>query len=281
MKRILTAVVLIAAVVGLVFLGPLWSIALFAAVVSGLAVHEYRGLTQMKGISIPSWWLAASVIALFFFTLPGKNPELQLPVVSLMSFILMTWSGFRASLERVLMDTALGLFALVYCVYPLTLLPLIKAHEDGTGLLLFLFVCVWAGDIFALYVGKNFGKRKLAPRLSPNKTWEGSLASVLGSVGCGMGLYYLGQRLALTRDFTALHIAIPAWQMVVLAVLLNIAAQLGDLLESAIKRGAGVKDSGTLLPGHGGVLDRIDALLLAAPVLWYVLLARDWQGLFR
>ena len=166
-------------------------------------------------------------------------------------------------------------------MYPLTLLPLIKAHEDGTGLLLFLFVCVWMGDIFALYIGKNFGKRKLAPRLSPNKTWEGSIASILGSVGCGMALYYAGLSLATVRGYTTLHISWPAWQMVLLAILLNIAAQVGDLLESAIKRGAGVKDSGTLLPGHGGILDRIDALLLAAPVLWYTLLLKDWQTLFH
>jgi phosphatidate cytidylyltransferase len=171
------------------------------------------------------------------------------------------------------------LFALIYVVYPMTLLPLIRAHEDGAGLLLFLFACVWCGDIAALYIGKHFGRRKLSS-LSPNKTWEGSVASIVGSVAAGMGLYYLGEYLS-PRGYTVLHIDIPAWQMVLLAIVLNVAAQLGDLLESAIKRGAGVKDSGTLLPGHGGVLDRIDALLLAAPVLWYILLLKDWQGLFR
>ncbi len=279
MKRILTALVLIAAVMAIIFLGPLWLMAAAAAIVAMLAAYEYRDLAHQKDVYIPLWWLLAATALIFFFTL--RLPDFELPVLTLVTFILLAWSGFRAPLERVLLDTALGLFALIYVVYPLTLLPLIKAHEDGTGLLVFLFVCVWMGDIFALYIGKNFGKRKLAPRLSPNKTIEGSVASVIGSVGCGMGIYYLGITLA-GRGFTALHIiSIPAWQMVLLAIVLNIAAQLGDLLESAIKRGAGVKDSGTLLPGHGGILDRIDALLLAAPVLWYILLLKDWQGLFR
>ena len=278
MKRILTAIVLIAAVFAIIFLGPLWLLALAAAVVAGLAAYEYRALAHEKDVHIPLWWLIASTALIFFFTL--RLPDFELPVLTLVTFILLAWSGFRAPLSRVLLDTALGLFALIYVVYPLTLLPLIKAHEDGTGLLVFLFVCVWFGDIAALYIGKNFGKRKLAPRLSPNKTIEGSIASVIGSVAFGMGVYYLGDYLS-ARGFTQLHIAIPAWQMVLIAIVLNLAAQLGDLLESAIKRGAGVKDSGTMLPGHGGILDRIDALLLAAPVLWYILLLRDWQTVFR
>ncbi len=278
MTRILTAFVLITLVVALVLYGPLWLIAIFAAVVAGLAGYEYRALAHEKAVHIPLWWLLGSTALIFFFTV--RLPDFELPVLTLLTFILLAWSGFRAPLDRVLLDTSLGLFSLIYVVYPLTLLPLIKAHEDGTGLLLFLFVTVWFGDIAALYIGRNFGRRKLAPRLSPNKTWEGAVASVLGSVVFGMGVYYLGAYL-LTRGYTALTISAPAWQMILLAVVLNVAAQLGDLLESAIKRGAGVKDSGTLLPGHGGILDRIDALLLAAPVLWYILLLKDWQGLFR
>ena len=276
MTRILTALALIVLVVALVLYGPLWLIASACAVVAALAACEYRALAHEKSVYIPLWWLLASTASIFFFTV--ELPDFTLPVLSLLTFLLLTWSGFRAPLERVLLDTALGLFSLLYVVYPLTLLPLIKAHEDGTGLLLFLFVTVWAGDIFALYIGRNFGRHKLAPRLSPKKTWEGAAASVLGSLLCGMGIFYLGRYLAL-HTTTTLQIAIPGWQMALLAIVINMAAQLGDLLESAIKRGAGVKDSGTLLPGHGGILDRIDALLLAAPVLWYILLLRDWQTL--
>jgi phosphatidate cytidylyltransferase len=277
MKRILTAVVLIAVVFALIFLAPLWLIAVVAAIVAALAAYEYRDLAHQKDVYIPLWWLLGA-IALIFLSI-HYQPTFELPVLTLITFILLAWSGFRAPLQRVLLDTALGLFALIYVVYPLTLLTLIKAHEDGTGLLVFLFVCVWFGDIAALYVGKNFGRKKLAPQLSPNKTWEGSIASVAGSVAFGMGVYYLGQFLD-TRGFAQLHIGWPIWQLVLLAIVLNFAAQLGDLLESAIKRGAGIKDSGTMLPGHGGILDRIDALLLAAPVLWYILLFRDWLGAF-
>ena len=141
-------------------------------------------------------------------------------------------------------------------------------------------VCVWAGDIAALYIGRAFGKRKLAPRLSPGKTWVGSTASIAGSM-LAAGLVISISNILIVRGNTILHISEPLWQSLILAAILNIAAQLGDLLESAIKRGAGVKDSGTMLPGHGGILDRIDALLLAAPVLWFILLLKDYFGLGR
>ncbi len=277
MKRIATALVLIVVVLALVLRGETWMVALACAVFAGLAAYEYRALAHDQDVYIPLWWLLGATATIFFFTI--RLPDFELPVLTLVTFILLAWSGFRAPINRVLMDTALGLFGLIYIVYPLTLLPLIRSHEDGIGLLFFLFACVWCGDIVALYVGRNLGKHKMST-LSPNKTWEGAAGSVAGSVVCGMAIYYLGDYLS-GRGYTALHIGIPAWQMVLLAIVLNFAAQLGDLMESAIKRGAGVKDSGTLLPGHGGILDRIDALLLAAPVLWYILLLKDWQGLFR
>jgi phosphatidate cytidylyltransferase len=169
---------------------------------------------------------------------------------------------------------------LVYIAYPLTLLPKILHEEDGTALLLFLFLCVWSGDIAALYIGKRWGRHKMSPRLSPNKTWEGAVASVVASCIFGMGLVLLGDWFTQQGSgFTRLHTTDPWWVFLILAVGLNVAAQFGDLLESALKRGAGVKDSGTILPGHGGVLDRIDALLLAAPVLWFVLAVREYFSL--
>jgi len=272
MKRILTAVVLILAVVALIFLGQLWMLTLAAGLVAELAAYEYLTLANSAGARIPLWWIMPATALLFYVTY-YRPVEAQLPVLSALALVLLAWTGLHGTLDRVLPDAAIGLFGLVYVAYPLTLLPMIWNRDDGKPLLLFLMVCVWAGDTAAYYVGRNFGRRKLS-ELSPNKTWEGFLASVAGSVLAGLGVVYAGELLS-DRGNTVLHILQPVWQSAALAVVVNLAGQLGDLLESAIKRGAGVKDSGALLPGHGGILDRIDALLLAAPVLWCVLLLKD------
>jgi phosphatidate cytidylyltransferase len=286
MKRILTATVLILAVFALIFFGQLWMITLFSAIVAELAAYEYLKLAAVGAhahgaeLRIPIWWMALATALAFVVTLPNFPVEAQLPVLSGLTLALFTWNGFRSPLNQVLPDTAQGLFGLIYIAYPLTLIPLLWKQEDGPALVLFLMVCVWAGDIAALYLGRAFGKRKLAPRLSPGKTWVGSIASIFGSMLAASLVIYISNVL-IARGNTLLHISEPLWQSLLLAAILNIAAQLGDLLESAIKRGAGVKDSGTMLPGHGGILDRIDALLLAAPVLWFVLLLKDYFGLGR
>ena len=286
MKRILTAIVLILAVFALIFFGQLWMMTLFAAIVAELAAYEYLKLAavgaESHGVSlrIPLWWMALGTALAFVVTLPNFPVDAQLPVLSALTLALFAWNGFRAPLIQVLPDTAQGLFGLIWIAYPLTLIPLLWKQEDGPALVVFLMVCVWAGDIAALYIGRAFGRHKLAPRLSPGKTWEGSVASILGSMAAAGLVIFIGDRLT-ARGNLLLHITEPVWQTLLLAAILNIAAQLGDLLESAVKRGAGVKDSGTMLPGHGGILDRIDALLLAAPILWFAIILKDHFNLGR
>ncbi len=280
MKRILTASLLILVVVALIFRGQPWMLTLAAALVAELAAYEYLQLANAGVASIPTWWMLCGTAVVFLFTLPNFPNEAELPALSALAIILLAWTGFRAPLDRILPDAARGLFGLVYVAYPLTLIPMIWKRDDGKPLLLFLMVCVWAGDIAAYYVGRRYGRHKLS-RLSPNKSWEGSIASVAGSVVAGLGVVFAGELLSTYYGNTELHILEPVWQSVVLAAIINVAAQLGDLLESAIKRGVGVKDSGTMLPGHGGILDRIDALLVAAPALWWVLLLKDAFSLGR
>jgi phosphatidate cytidylyltransferase len=278
MKRILTAIVLIALVAALIFFGKMWMVTIAAALVAGLAAMEFRGFAESGGCPIPLWW-TISAVALFFLA-TFFRPLDTITVVAFVTLVLFAVAAFRMSLERVLLQTAVGLLMLVYIAYPLTLIPQILNEENGTALLLFLFVCVWSGDIAALYIGKRFGRHKFSPRLSPNKTWEGAVASIVASCVFGMSLILLGDWLTQQNSsFMRLHTSEPWWVFLILAAMLNAAAQFGDLLESALKRGAGVKDSGTMLPGHGGILDRIDALLVAAPVLWFVIVLRDYFSL--
>jgi len=278
MKRILTALVLVALVAALIFFGKLWMITLAATLIAGLAAWEYRGFTVAGGCPVPLWWTLGAVALFFLATF--YRPEDTITLVAFVTLVLFVVAAFRTSIERVLWETSAGVLMLIYIAYPLTLVPKIFVEENGTALLLFLFACVWCGDIAALYVGKHFGRHKLSPRLSPNKTWEGAIASAAGSVLAGMAIIGLGDWFSMDgSSFTRLHTSEPWWFFVLLAIGLNVAAQFGDLLESALKRGAGVKDSGTLLPGHGGVLDRVDALLVAAPVLWFVIAVRDYFSL--
>ena len=280
MKRILTAIVLIALVAALIFFGRLWMVTVFAAIVAVLAALEFRRFADVGACPIPLWW-TFSAVALFFLA-TFFRPQDTITVVAFVTLVLFAVAAFRIPIERVLWQTAAGLLMLVYVAYPLTLLPQILNEENGTALLLFLFLflCVWSGDVAALYIGKRFGRHKFSPRLSPNKTWEGAIASVIASCIFGMGLILLGDWFTQQgSSFTRLHTTEPWWVFLILAIVLNAAAQFGDLLESALKRGAGVKDSGTILPGHGGVLDRIDALLVAAPVLWFFIAIRDYFSL--
>jgi len=273
MKRIVTAAVLIPLVLLLILKGHPWLLTLAAATVALGAAWEFMALADAGGAKAPRVLVLIAIVALFGCAF--QNHDLIGPAICALGLLLFLVCVFRSPLDRVLRDAAASLFCLVYIGFTLCTLPLIGAQEGGPSLLLLLFCVVWSGDIAALYVGKSLGRRKLAPSLSPNKTWEGTAGSVAGSLVITIVLIELAK--FLTRKGIDL-LAYPGsvWNWLLLAVILNVAAQLGDLAESALKRGAGVKDSGTLLPGHGGVLDRIDALLLAAPVLWYAQLFKQW-----
>lgn len=272
MKRILTAIVLIPLVIILILWGPLWLQMVVAGVVAELALYEYLALADASGSRSPRWLVLACGALLF--AVAYWMPGFLLPALGIFALTILGINSLRSPLHRVLTDTASGFFGLIYIAFPLVLAPLLTTQENGTAQLLFLLVVVWAGDITALYTGRLLGRHAMAPLISPKKTWEGAAGSLAGGILAGLGVVALGSRLY-NRGFERLLYPQGWWYWVGLAILLNVAAQIGDLLESAIKRGAGSKDSGSLLPGHGGLLDRVDALLLALPVLWYALLLRQ------
>jgi phosphatidate cytidylyltransferase len=262
MKRVITAAVLIPLVLLLLLKGSFLVLVATTALVAELAAWEYLFIADCLGSRRILVLIAIAVLfAATFF-----SPALMLPAIGFCSLVLVLVCSFDSPLERVLHDSAFSIFPLLYIGLTLATVPLLWVQPDGPSLLIFLFCVVWTGDIAALYVGRNFGRHKLAPQISPNKSWEGSAASVVGSLLIAALLVGLARWL---EGRSALHFQGPLIRWLGLAVLLNVFAQVGDLVESAIKRGAGVKDSGAMLPGHGGILDRIDALLLAAPALWY------------
>lgn len=267
MKRVLTALVLAPLVLAIVFFGPKWLLTVAVALVAMLAAWEFLALTEHRGAKPPRMAVMVAIGCLFLGNF--QWPEETGSLFGLLSIGLLVYCTFRSPVERALADATSCIFALFYLGLTLVALPMLREASNGPSLLAFLFLTVWVGDSAAMYVGRAFGRRKLAPALSPNKTWEGTIGSLLGSMAAAGILLGVAQLVAHWGSAKFSFGDEAWWYWLILAAVVNAAAQVGDLAESALKRSAGVKDSGSILPGHGGMLDRIDALLLAAPVLWY------------
>jgi len=288
LKRVATAVVLIPIVLLLVLRAPIPVLAAVAGLVALLTVQELLKLSEAYSVR-PLRWPTYIFFALFFVFLainPADKPLLATATfiytagfaAGFAAFVFLVVGMSRPDLTTAFPAAAVSVFAFAYIALPLGFLVQLREQWAGAFLLVYLLLLVWAGDIFAYFVGRSLGRHLMSPRISPKKTWEGALASLLASLVVGMLLFKYAQPISAAllnthlierRDgYFALETP-PLWPILLLSAAINIAAQLGDLVESLIKRGAGVKDSGTLLPGHGGMLDRIDALLFAAPVLWY------------
>jgi len=251
MKRVLTALILIPIVMCAVIWGPSWLIFAMVTLVAMLCYREYCGIAAGYGVArLGPVGFAAGLGVL---ALPD-NGSIFLTVVALAAISLAMRSE---ELAEVLPRASTMLLGVVY---------IFGAWKCGILLgdtspywLLFALAINWVGDTGAYYVGKNIGMHKLAPRVSPGKSWEGALASVVSAMA--FGVFYLH------HFFPQMSMA----ETVAVSGLANISGQLGDLAESALKRGAGVKDSGTLLPGHGGMLDRVDSALFTMPVVYVYL----------
>jgi phosphatidate cytidylyltransferase len=272
LQRVITAAILIPIVIAAVWWGPSWLVAFMTALVTIAALleffalgaqvglHAYRLWTCLAaaGIVAEQWYVSRPAIPNPFVKLLDLLPRLNLELV-LFGFVLgaaVIAIGNQSDITNTLSSISVSSAALLFIALPLsTVVRLHAVEEIGPQLLLFAVVLVWAGDSAAYFVGRAFGRWKLAPHLSPGKTWEGAAANLLGALFVG--------------SMFGFWMKIPAIHMLLMAAAGSIAGQIGDLFESAWKRSAGAKDSGTLLPGHGGMLDRIDALILAAPAVWY------------
>jgi len=293
-KRIATAVVLIPLVLFLVLKAPFYVLALVAGAVALLAIAEFLKLATRYGVQPIGRPTYAYVAVFFVFVIVAStNPTplvestaviygLALATASA-PFLFLTIAMRRSDLATGYPAAAASVFAFAYIAIPMALLVEIRQQAAGAIWVIYTLLTVWAGDIFAYFVGNALGRHRMSPEISPKKTWEGAIASILASVIIGTlwfqhapGISSALLRVGLIgRRDGIFGLEQPSLRpIIVLSAVVNIAAQLGDLVESLIKRGAGVKDSGSILPGHGGMLDRIDAMLFAVPVVWAY---RAWQ----
>jgi len=250
MTRIATALLLIPFVAWVTLASPVWVFFAVLAITGLLAYSEFDNIVAASGIARAGCpGIAAGLVLLL-----APNPAIVVVLIAMLGMALaLRVNNLAAALP------AAGAFSLgvVYIFGAWRCAADLRALNPHW--LLFAMLLSWAGDIAALYVGRAFGKSKMAPRVSPAKSWEGAAGSVAGGMLVG-GIYA--------------HYLIPQAplpQALALAAAGNIAGQLGDLCESALKRGAGVKDSGTLLPGHGGWLDRMDSSLFSVPAVYALL----------
>ncbi|PSQ92453.1 MAG: phosphatidate cytidylyltransferase [Bacteroidetes bacterium SW_4_67_19] len=269
--RVLTAVVAAPVVVGLAWVGG-WPFGLL--VLGGTLLIQWEVYEMMdEGGGKPRRLLGMVLGALLVLRI--LVPALW-PLVVVVVLVLIGHIPFEHVREEPLVSLADTVFG---AVYPTALLGYVLQIRVAEGpdvtddqafwLTLSLFFLVWAADIFAYYVGKFFGRRALAPRVSPNKTWEGAAGGLAGSVAVAIVLR------AVTFDFVGQSepaLAFLAWpNVIMLALICGILGPLGDLAESKLKRSVSIDDSGTILPGHGGLLDRFDAMIFAAPTVYLYL----------
>jgi phosphatidate cytidylyltransferase len=251
MKRIATALVLIPLILFVVFAGPAWywAFVLVVAAVGVIALYEFDNIAAAQGI--PKGGIPAMIAGLVLMLAPEP-----FVVVLLIALVAMSIS-LRHDLKTALAGSASFLLGVIYIFGAWRCAVELRALSPHW--LMIALLVSWVGDTAAYYVGRSIGKRKLAPIVSPGKTWEGAIGSAIGGALAAVvyGHFFLSTE--------------PVFVIAAIGLAANIAGQFGDLCESAFKRGANIKDSGTTLPGHGGWLDRIDSSLFSIPTVYAIL----------
>ena len=262
-KRIRTGIPL-AAGIALVVFAPTFVVGLVVLVLAFIGAQELTTMLSGKEdktdstVLLPEWMLPVAAVLMGLGALGGESGLHAALLISVAGWIIIELVFTPKNELSKFTPLGFGLFGMVWIIWSLAHITLIKELPDGTALLFYLLFVISFSDIFAYFGGKRFGKSMLAPTISPKKTWEGSFFGVVGGgiVGAVFG--------EITMSMFWLY-------GMLLAMVLAVVGQFGDLIESKIKRLCNVKDSGKILPGHGGILDRIDGHMFAAPVFYYLL----------
>ena len=272
-QRIITALILAPLAIAGIFLLPLKFFMLFTAAIFLLASKEWGAFVNPQATSSPVLYIFGFVLAITLLLLPveqlwsatGIHPWVEIGLIvaaAWWAFALVLVCGYPKTAQpwagNKVVKGIFGLLTLIPFFWSMIVLRSVDIHHDfyfGGALLLYVFLLVWAADSGAYFCGRRFGKHKLAPKVSPGKTIEG----FVGGAVSAMLVAFVG---SIAFDITADKMVL----FFVASLITTLVSALGDLTESIFKREAGLKDSGTLLPGHGGILDRIDSLTAAVPV---------------
>ena len=255
LKRVIIGVIFIPLILAIFYIGGV-ALSSFLGLVVLIQMYELREMLIKKGITIPVIMLPFSILV--FISSTYFNLNLVIASLFLIFIFVLGNDLFKNKLEGTLSRVSSSIFSVIYTAVFLSTIYRIRMMEKGAYLILSLIVLIWITDTFAYFAGKGFGKYRGLFKASPKKSLEGFIAGVVFAF---LGTFVIAQYVEFTLAQT-LSVAISA----------GIFGQLGDLFESMIKRDMGVKDSSSILPGHGGVLDRFDSLLVAAPVFYLLLI---------
>ncbi|HAA24830.1 MAG TPA: phosphatidate cytidylyltransferase [Ruminiclostridium sp.] len=279
-KRIISAVLAIIALIFIMMQPPfVMGITVFA--VSLIALYEfYQSVRKMEFYPVRIVGFFSCIMFLLYIISYSYESDLietalgvlsraifQRNIVFLIIYIVVFYLMMQLIFNKrnfTLDDIAVTLLGIIYVPFLLSFVFLVRCMDNGFELVWIIFVGTFSTDIFAYFTGKLFGKKKLLPEVSPNKTVAGAIGGVVGSIVCttAFGYFYV---------YLYAGIKIPAYHYILIGLLCGVIAQIGDWAASAIKRRVGIKDFGNIMPGHGGLLDRIDSLLFVAPAIYFYL----------
>jgi phosphatidate cytidylyltransferase len=258
MKRVVTAAIAIPVLLYVITMTPSWVTIVLVLLAMLLALQEYFSMVEMPGVfRIVASFIAAAASLISIWS----DWELILLIGTMLMLTVALFS--RMELQKAFRAAVDGFFGAAYIGGLMGFVIALRMWNNnflsGSDLLVMLFIIIWTGDSFAYFAGKSFGRHKLAPVVSPHKTWEGAIA---GFVFSTIAAYLC--KITFVREMSTMD-------AIFIGALVAVVSQIGDLCESIVKRAAQVKDSGGILPGHGGMLDRVDSLLFGAPAMYYYL----------
>jgi phosphatidate cytidylyltransferase len=268
LTRIISGVVMAAAIIAVLIYTPWWTLGLIVLAFAFLSAHEYQRITRPQADAVDRGLFMAAVLAAIVWPVARKVLPVYGPEVGLLIgfFVLAFGRLFRPDpIETSIARLGTDVLGLMYIGVTFPLIFLLRDREHGGWVVLLVMAITFGADTGAYFAGRFLGRHKMYEKISPKKTWEG----LVGGLLVGVGAVFIAR-----QWFPGLGWLTPA-HCVALGLLAASFGAMGDLVESMLKRAYGVKDSGTLIPGHGGALDRIDALLFAGPVAWLYL---EWAA---